>query len=429
MMFCVLIILIVRSFSWAQPLTISAPPTPSVSQSAIPAPLCASCERFTFTPAPEYLEWQVPANPEYSWLSVYLWGATGGGTTNGVGAYVSGALRVVAGETLRLLVGAASKSDFNGCGGVGLGNPGGGRSAIQRSVSGVFSDVVTAGGGGAGSNEYCPDLGPDTFCPGGHAGRGMSGYSGSPSNNGGSSADYSGLCSVGTRSCGEDAPAGGWANGGGGGGWCGGTAANGGGGGGSSNPSALSCVVTADFFSGNLSRTFIPQSYQGLIVISVLPPQWEPCTIILTFTATSSSTASSSSSSSATATATSTSSPSATATSTASSTFSSAPALTVTSNASSTSVPTLSPRATSTSTVTVTSSTGPSVSPSSSSSYSSSATTPLPFVASITIAAVAGAALSTCGWVFFSRSGFRGTGRTQQRQPTFAVSTYESLNE
>jgi hypothetical protein len=80
----------------------------------------------------------------------------------GGGAFVSGYLDVVPGETLRLIVGrggslggVAGEDWLGGGGGAGPnGGSGGGRTAIQRLVNDVWFDLVVAGGGGGASGYY-----------------------------------------------------------------------------------------------------------------------------------------------------------------------------------------------------------------------------------------------------------------------------------
>jgi Glycine rich protein len=109
----------------------------------------------------------VPASTYPPIVTVYMWGAGGGGSSGshptnygGAGAYVQGTLFVTPGETLTVIVGqggvaittngAAAAATYGGGGGVPSGgnstqnSSGGGRSAIQRSST----DIVTAGGGG-----------------------------------------------------------------------------------------------------------------------------------------------------------------------------------------------------------------------------------------------------------------------------------------
>lgn len=111
-------------------------------------------------------------------VRVQLWGAGGAGSSPGVGgagAYIAGTLGVVEGETLRIIVGRGGTTSSFGCSGDRLnqGDPraicnrpsrmgtpwdpwgggggceGGGRSAVQRLVSGVWTEFATAGGGGS----------------------------------------------------------------------------------------------------------------------------------------------------------------------------------------------------------------------------------------------------------------------------------------
>ena len=130
---------------------------------------------FTYTGANQSLILPTSINP--ATITVYMWGAGGGGSSGsrptnygGAGAYLQGTLAVTAGETLNVIVGqggvaitvngAAAAATYGGGGGVPSGgnstqnSSGGGRSAIQRSSA----DIVTAGAGGgsgmtnAGSN-------------------------------------------------------------------------------------------------------------------------------------------------------------------------------------------------------------------------------------------------------------------------------------
>jgi hypothetical protein len=111
------------------------------------------------------------ANGEYQFLTlpicqsfvwVHLFGAGGyAATCGGDGAYVTGILPVVGGETLRIIAGrggqpnAQSVMDASGGGGSGVAG-GGGRSACQRqSANGIWSDIVSAGGGGGGQGSAC----------------------------------------------------------------------------------------------------------------------------------------------------------------------------------------------------------------------------------------------------------------------------------
>ena len=124
-----------------------------------PVPLSPTI--FNYTGA--YQTYTVPSG--VSSVSVYMWGAGGGrvqfAQLAGGGAYVTGILPVTPGETLRLIVGAGGHrgvtGDQNGgngvAGGSSPGGYGGGRTAIQRLVSGSYTDIVVAGAGGGGGGE------------------------------------------------------------------------------------------------------------------------------------------------------------------------------------------------------------------------------------------------------------------------------------
>jgi hypothetical protein len=95
-------------------------------------------------------------------ITVRMWGAGGASAKTaqgmgGAGAFVSGTMAVTAGDTYRILVGQGGSQsiaiDTVGFGGGGArssldGAAGGGRSAIQKLVSGEWVDWVVAGGGG-----------------------------------------------------------------------------------------------------------------------------------------------------------------------------------------------------------------------------------------------------------------------------------------
>ena len=296
--FCALVLPLALS----QPATPSVTPTPSLSPavSASPSPFplyCPDsvCQRYIFdVSATSWQYWDVPTSPDYSYIWVNLWGSGGipldacenDGTLN-YGAFISGALPVIAEEQLRVIVGGHSASEISGCGGADFLDPGmnaGGRSSIQRLTGGKWVDVATAGGGGGN-------------CDGGNAGSGLSGSGGSGGSAGGSSANQGGACTVGTRGCGSNS---GSMGGSGGGGWCGGTAAVSGcggavytcgGGGGSSFTSELFCVYGADMLIGNFFQTPIAGDGAGVgsgpggagsgaagrVIISALPLGWQPC--------------------------------------------------------------------------------------------------------------------------------------------------------
>ncbi len=97
-----------------------------------------------------------------------VWGAGGqsAATPGGGGAYIEGFLPVTPGEQLRIIVGSGGnrgkqQSDVDGGGGYGgeQMKAGGGRTAVQRYVSGAWTDVVVAGGGGGGGNSDATGIG------------------------------------------------------------------------------------------------------------------------------------------------------------------------------------------------------------------------------------------------------------------------------
>ena len=269
----------------AQPLSLSNSGTPTSTvtptRSPLPSttPLCPSslCATYTYTYLPQkgFAFWQVGVNVSY--LYVNLWGSGGGSSyvTGGNGAFVSGALRVTSGEILRIIVGSLFDSEENGCGGAATfprsyENHGGGRSAVQRLYGSTYVDVVTAGGGGGGRI-------------GGSASSSFHGQNGDNSvsiaNDGAGGWLLKGNCIVGVRGCGSSE-----STSGGGGGFCGGVGSEyGGGGGGCSFSSNLTCTYLADSLIGNLPVTPFPgggagmQGNEGLVVISSMPPDWQPC--------------------------------------------------------------------------------------------------------------------------------------------------------
>jgi hypothetical protein len=127
---------------------------------------------FTYTGANQ--TFQVPSTISPASVTVYMWGAGGGGyyptqSYGGAGCYLTGILSVTAGENLNIVVGQAGTiqfpaqsgvtTRFGGGGGIpstgGNGNAqyngsGGGRSAIQR----TGADIVSAGAGGGGGTQY-----------------------------------------------------------------------------------------------------------------------------------------------------------------------------------------------------------------------------------------------------------------------------------
>ena len=137
------------------PLTPSKSPTISAMPSRIPV-LCPStvCVQYAFFPQPTWQFWLVPASADYHFIYVAIWGASGGINNDrypwlgGYGAFAAGAVAVVPGEALRIIVGAMSPLETGGCGGW---SHGGGRSSIQRMINGSFEDILSVGGGGGGA--------------------------------------------------------------------------------------------------------------------------------------------------------------------------------------------------------------------------------------------------------------------------------------
>jgi len=148
-------------------------PIPSIKISAR-AKITLQTRIFTYTGANQ--TFQVPATISPASITIYMWGAGGGGNTNygGAGAMVQGVLTATPGETLNILVGQGGTIDGSttfGGGGAGAGNmtssgagigysgngfpqnagSGGGRSAIQRGGTAPTNDIVVAGGGGGGT--------------------------------------------------------------------------------------------------------------------------------------------------------------------------------------------------------------------------------------------------------------------------------------
>ena len=101
--------------------------------------------------------------PSAGWYKIELWGAAGGGTNGGRGAYTSGIMYLESNERLYFYVGeqGASEASFNGGGAGNTSNyyAGGGATDV-RLISGPWNDetsidsriMVAAGGGGAGSS-------------------------------------------------------------------------------------------------------------------------------------------------------------------------------------------------------------------------------------------------------------------------------------
>ena len=264
-------------------------------------PSCATCMSTTYTVSSAtntYTSIVAPANGGA--LLFELWGAGGGGTNGGNGAYVAGVVVANPGEIFRGIVGfvnpniqlagsISSFPDYLGCGGyssTGLsgtsshGN-GGGRTALQRSVNGVWEEVLTAGGGGGTG---------DKSSPGGSAGLLSSAASESTTLGASSTMNLDTVtCAAGTTYCANQVSGtfgGGWSQGGGGGGACGGFAGtrswpNGGAGTGGTSyiHSSFSCAVgiggvigTPSPSSATWDGTAGTPNNKGLLVMTVLPP-------------------------------------------------------------------------------------------------------------------------------------------------------------
>ena len=144
-------------------------------------PLVSYTQAFSYTGADQ--TFVVPATTTS--ITVYMWGAGGGGghtgtqgaTAGGAGAYVQGTLAVTPNSTLKIIVGGGGAHGSTGSayGGGGSANAagtyggGGGRSAIQ--VSGT--ELVDAGGGGGagydcsgGSANFSPTINGGAGYPG-----------------------------------------------------------------------------------------------------------------------------------------------------------------------------------------------------------------------------------------------------------------------
>eukprot|EP00941_MAST-03F_sp_MAST-3F-sp1_P002004 g2004.t1 len=104
-------------------------------------------------------------------ITIKVWGAGGGGgshgnSTGGAGGYVQARIKVVEGQTLRVIVGgggqgattgAAALGGYGGGGRGGAGDFGGGGGGGASRVELLTGDVVmvAAGGGGGGATQYC----------------------------------------------------------------------------------------------------------------------------------------------------------------------------------------------------------------------------------------------------------------------------------
>lgn len=144
--------------AWASTLS------PSMTMTATPSPtgptrVCPTETCFSMTFGGVY-PWVVP--PSVRNVSLYLWGAGGGGVaTHGVlggsGAFVSGSALVTPGEVLTITVGNAAF----GFGGGGTQGYGGGFTAVSRYSywTQQVEYLAVAGGGGGGCQYYYPYTG------------------------------------------------------------------------------------------------------------------------------------------------------------------------------------------------------------------------------------------------------------------------------
>jgi hypothetical protein len=162
---------ITNQFGISRPAGIPIPPI------TISARVKPTLQTITFTYTGANQTFQVPSTITPASVTVYMWGAGGGGNTNygGAGTMVQGILPVTPGESLTIVVGQGGTIDGSttfGGGGAGGGNmtggsapgigysgngfpqnagSGGGRSAIQRGGTAPTNDIVVAGGGGGGT--------------------------------------------------------------------------------------------------------------------------------------------------------------------------------------------------------------------------------------------------------------------------------------
>ena len=254
---------------------------------------------FTYTGANQSIILPVSINP--ATITVYMWGAGGGGSSGsrptnygGAGAYVQGTLAVIAGETLNVIVGqggvaitvsnTSRPATYGGGGGVPATNSiqnssGGGRSAIQRSSA----DIVTAGaGGGSGMTNAASNPAGYTLAGGAAAWTGTAsagdyppgsstyaGQGGTPSAGGASGATYGDgtATTIGVSGSLYTGGTAGLYGGGGGGGYYGGGGGNGGdggygrGGGGGSSYTALLTNATGSNSTNGYSAPNTASSY------------------------------------------------------------------------------------------------------------------------------------------------------------------------
>ena len=266
-------------------------PIPPITISAR-AKIVPTLQTSTFTYTGANQTFQVPATISPASITIYMWGAGGGGNTNygGAGAMLQGVLTATPGETLNILVGQGGTIDGTttfGGGGAGGGNmtggsapgigysgngfpqnagSGGGRSAIQRGGTAPTNDIVVAGGGGGGTFFSSDRGGAATFSGTANPGTGgLPGLGGTQSAGGaGGGTGFYGQGLGGSRGIGGDTYNNNVYNGGGGGGggYYGGGAGgtNGGdgagGGGGSSLTDGLSLISGQSVLGFNSTNGF-----------------------------------------------------------------------------------------------------------------------------------------------------------------------------
>jgi len=266
-------------------------PIPPITISAR-AKIVPTLQTITFTYTGANQTFQVPATISPATITIYMWGAGGGGNTNygGAGAMLQGVLTATPGETLNILVGQGGTIDGTttfGGGGAGGGNmtggsapgigysgngfpqnagSGGGRSAIQRGGTAPTNDIVVAGGGGGGTFFSSDRGGAATFSGTANPGTGgLPGLGGTQSAGGaGGGTGFYGQGLGGSRGIGGDTYNNNVYNGGGGGGggYYGGGAGgtNGGdgagGGGGSSLTDGLSLISGQSVLGFNSTNGF-----------------------------------------------------------------------------------------------------------------------------------------------------------------------------
>jgi Glycine rich protein len=282
----------------------SIAPTTTVPLAIGQAPLIAgqittgTAKTFTYTGANQ--SYTVPGNTAS--LLIHMWGAGGGGgslSRGGAGAYLTGVLTVVPGETLTIIVGQGGRgisqsaansgttSAYGGGGAVltnGNGNSygnggGGGRSAIQR----ASADIVTVGAGGGTGCSSGPGYTTYFGGAGSYNGNGSDGggYNTTQSGKGGTltaggaagpnQASYNNNATPGSKNQGGSGDA--WSGGGGSGYYGGGGASdnggfgNGGGGGGSSYTANLVSIGGANSIDGYSAPGTSVSYYQSGVAV------------------------------------------------------------------------------------------------------------------------------------------------------------------